>query len=319
MLEGIAGRGFECVQAIILAYQVAELMPFVKTLEEVRSDLAGIARTVEEINELWISDKHCPVEILETYSLPESYKKYSVALRENEELPDFYIKDKRDTPSHPHFHPCLVAWRFDKAPDIDKFIAAFESCLNLPAKFAFTDALYAFMERNSNHWVNLGQLNRTNLPSEFSEEEKTLHRAKKSDLAEQVAKLQLNVSRERAVSPRTTTPSPRLTLQFETARERTGSEQTSLSPRTTLQFDTVRERRGSQSAVPHSARTTLIFNLRLLQVSPVSNTGLLRPITDADLQEFAESSVVAGEDAGAVSPLLDRLFTRTSSTSPFPR
>lgn len=183
MADILTSRGYTCIQAIILAYQVEEIAPWVKTLYEIQIELAREASTVEEIKELWISDKHCLPEVQDTYVLPESYVRYFTQLREKEEFTDFYIDDKRDTPCHPHYHPSLVAWRYDLEPSIDAFRAKFTSCLELPAKICYTDGLLEYMNRDSKHWINMGIMNPKILPREFTPEEKQLHRKRTSDLS----------------------------------------------------------------------------------------------------------------------------------------
>ena len=183
MADILTSRGFTCIQAIILAYQVEEIAPWVKTLYEIQLELAREASTVEEITELWISVKHCLPEVQDTYVLPESYVRYFTQLREKEEFNDFYIDDKRDTPCHPHYHPSLVAWRYDLEPSIDAFRAKFTSCFELPAKICYTDGLLEYMNRDSKHWINMGLMNPKELPREFTPEEKQLHRKRTSDLS----------------------------------------------------------------------------------------------------------------------------------------
>lgn len=196
-------RGFTCVQAVILAYQIAELIPYVKTISEIKLEMSKVAETVEQINEVWVSDKNCPQEILDTYSLPDSYIEYSFALRDPEEY-SFFLDDKREPLMHPNYHPCLVAWRFDKEPSIDEFISKFDSCLNLPAKITFTDALYAYMNKHKNHWSFVGSVERELLQSNFSENEKLEHREKIMRLESLVEENRQVISFERRLS------SPRL-------------------------------------------------------------------------------------------------------------
>jgi len=209
MLAGVKPRGFTCVQAVILAYQISELAPYVKTLKEVQAELTPLAKTEEQIKEVWISDKHCPAEIMFTYVLPDSYVEYSMALRDKEEITDFCFNDKRDTPTHPHYHPSLIAWRFDKEPSIDEFIDKFDSCINLPAKLCFTDAIFAWMQQNPRHWSNIGFVKNKELS--FSPEAKGLYRKRKSDLESVVKLNQTGISEQRALSPTSSTASsPRI-------------------------------------------------------------------------------------------------------------
>lgn len=214
ILDGIEPRGFTCVQAVILAYQVEELAPYVKTLEQLQLELARISETVEQIKEIWISDKHTLEEHINQYKLPESYVKYATALRDKEELTDFCFADKRNTGSHPHYYPSLVAWNYKLEPSIDEFIDKFDSCLNLPAKFCYTDALFAFMNKNPRHWTNMGLLKHELLPLNFSVEAKVIHRQRTSELELKAFTLQRQISRERAVSsPNSVSLSPRLSEQ----------------------------------------------------------------------------------------------------------
>lgn len=145
ILDGKEPRGFTCVQAIILAYQIAELAPYVKTISEIKLEMSKIAETTEQINEVWISDKNCPEEILNKYDLPKSYIEYSSALRDTEEFGFYLGNDKGETLTHPNYHPSLVAWRFDIEASIDDFIAKFDSCFNLPAKISFTDSMFGLI------------------------------------------------------------------------------------------------------------------------------------------------------------------------------
>lgn len=212
--ENITPRGFTCVQAVILAYQVAELIPFVKTMEQVRIELSYLTETVAETTECWISDKHCPDEVLRTYDLPKSYVKYYNSLRDMEEYEGFEFTDKRDPIEHPHNHPCLVAWRYDLEPSIDAFIDKFNSCLNLPAKICFTDSLYQYMKEHSDSWGNMGILKYNDLPCTFSPEQKQKHQRRKSDL-----EVAIVTNQNKALIPRRTSSvslkgdtSPRLGL-----------------------------------------------------------------------------------------------------------
>lgn len=206
MLEGIEPRGFTCVQAVILAYQIAELIPYVKTLSEVQLDIAKIAETVESIKETWISDKHAPLENIARYADIESYMYYYNHLMDQEEYTDFCFFDKRATSIQDHYRPCLDAWRFDKEPDIDSFIADFKSCLNLPAKICYTDALYAYISKDQKNWQTLGRLDRSTLPKVFSTSQKETHRQRKSDLEIAIDQNRQTIVRERSLS------SPRLSL-----------------------------------------------------------------------------------------------------------
>lgn len=202
-------RGFTCVQAAILAYQIEEIAPYVKPLASIRKELEPLATTEEELNEVWISDKHCPKEIMDTYILPDSYISYFMALRDQEEFTDFCINDKRKTPTHPHYYPSLVAWRYDLQPSIDKFRENFTSCLELPAKISTTGGLFSYMQMRNDVWLNLGTLDKNTLPNKnsFTETEKKLHRARSSDLSEYVEACRTNIIRERTLS---STSSPRL-------------------------------------------------------------------------------------------------------------
>ena len=65
-----------------------------------QTELASLSTTVEQITETWISDKHCPTEILERYDLPISYEAYAEALTRNDEFGDFMIKNKRPAEYH---------------------------------------------------------------------------------------------------------------------------------------------------------------------------------------------------------------------------
>ncbi len=225
MLDGIKARGFTCVQAIILAYQVEELAPYVKTIAQIQTELAALSSTVEQIKEIWISDKYCPPEIIEKYNLPESYEQYAIALRENEEFSNFCIKGKRSSMMpHPHYHPSLIAWNYDKEPSIDNFINNFDSCVNLPAKLCYTDGLFGFMQKKPHHWVNMGRLQNDSLPLIFSVEEKQQHIIRKSSTEETVAKNRNIINLERTLSnpdllktspiSRSESTSPRLNMFF---------------------------------------------------------------------------------------------------------
>jgi hypothetical protein len=221
MLDGVQPRGWHCVQAVILAYQVEELAAYVKTIDQIKVELEDLtAISPEKIKETWISDKHCPEEILETYILPDSYIDYVNALRSKfDEFPDFVINDKRDvTFTHQNYHPCLVAWDFSKEPSIDKFIDEFDSCLNLPAKFCFTDSLFAFMNTHPQHWIYLGKLDYNSLPSSFSTEEKVQHRNRMSSLELETLLFRNLIFKERTLSSPSLTrhsSSPRLSSLFE--------------------------------------------------------------------------------------------------------
>lgn len=222
MLDGVQARGWTCVQSVILPYQVEELAPYVKTLDQIKIELEKMAKTSSDnIAETWISDKHCPEEILDTYILPDSYVEYANALRSKfDEFPDFVINDKRDvTFTHQNYHPSLVAWDYDKEPCIDKFIEQFDSCLDLPAKFCFTDGLFAFMNTHPQHWINLGKLECKSLPTEFCEKEKQQHRERLSNLELETLFLRNQIFQERNLTNPSITrhsSSPRLDLLFRT-------------------------------------------------------------------------------------------------------
>ncbi len=208
-------RGFTCVQAVILAYQVSELLPYVKTLQEVQQTFFELLDPKdEEDKEVWISDKHCPNDILDKYYLPVSYVDYNLGLRDKEEFEDFYLDDKGETPSQPYYLPSLVAWRYDIEPSIDEFNNKFKSCLNLPAKICYTDGLEAYLQAHPESWINLGRLEHNVLPSEFSEDEKILHRSRSSSQLLFVNSNRSEAQRERSISPRLGSSSPRTVGPF---------------------------------------------------------------------------------------------------------
>lgn len=225
IVAGIPGRGFTCVQAVILAYQVEELVPYVKTLEQIQIDLAAASHTLEQITEVWISDKYCPPEIMERYDLPESYEQYAFALKSSEEFSDFCIKGKRESMlPHPHYHSSLVAWDYAKEPSTDAFIDKFDSCLDLPAKFCYTDGILGYMQKNARHWVNMGLLQRNLLPLIFSDLEKQQHYIRRSSVDETIAENRSKIVLERTLSnpdllrfspiSRAESTSPRLEMFF---------------------------------------------------------------------------------------------------------
>ncbi len=188
MLDGVQARGFTCVQAVILAYQAEELVPYVKTLEEIKNELASLSTTIEQISDAWISDKDCSRKIIEMYDLPKSYEKHAASLRSSMEFSGFCIKNKRtSTFVNPNYHPSLVAWNFAKEPCIDLFIKNFDSCLDLPAKICNPGTLLLSMQKNPRHWVSVGSLENNLLPITFSPEEIERHRIRKANLELEVA------------------------------------------------------------------------------------------------------------------------------------
>jgi len=152
MLEGVAPRGFTCVQVVILAYQIAEISNLVKPLAE--------------IGNVWISDKHCAKATLRDGNIPKSYARYASKLRQKDEFPKFEFNDKKTTTAHNNikYLSSLNAWRYDLEPSLEKFIGSFESCLNLPSKICFTDALQSYLLKNSKYWINKGVLEYKSLP-----------------------------------------------------------------------------------------------------------------------------------------------------------
>ncbi len=296
MLDGMEGRGFTCVQAVILAYQVEELAPYVKTLAQVQVELASLSTTVEQITEAWISDKHCPTEILEKYALPSSYEAYAESLKSKEEFTDFMLKNKNaPTINHPHYHPSLVAWNFDLNPSIDNFIQNFDSCLNLQAKLCFTDGLYGFMQQNTKHWQDMGKLDSSCLQSTFNEEEKTIHKRKKSCSDNEIDLNQRQVSLERKLS------SPRLRVSPDL-----GLESKSTSPRQSL---------GSRATSP-LAFSSLSIHSASSSPQSESSENLYSPMS------FGASSrvTVQGNEeenifSGMFSPMIERRFAKKLSLS----
>lgn len=206
MLKDQKGRGFICTQAIILAYQISELElgGHVKTLAQLRKELEPLAKTIDQLKEIWISDKHCLDEIIDRYELPESYEIYRAGLCSNEEIEDFNLQDKRFTDGHPHYYPSIVAWNYDLEPSIDEFIKKFNSCFNLPAKLSFTDAMLAEMQKNTEHWEYSGTLDSAQLLNDFTDTEKQVHRSRMSELESSILRLQQEISEERLLlTPRT--------------------------------------------------------------------------------------------------------------------
>jgi len=176
MLEGITSRGFTCVQAVILAYQIAEIAHLVKPLNEVEHDLRSNIESKDQVANVWISDKHCPKTILESKDTPKSYIRYAVKLNLKDEFPKFEFNDKniKANNRNANYLSSLVAWRYDLEPSIEKFIDAFDSCLKLPSKICFTPALQEYLARDLEHWIDLGALDTKPLPLIFNDAEKTV-------------------------------------------------------------------------------------------------------------------------------------------------
>lgn len=188
MFDGVQSRGFTCVQSVILAYQVEELAQYVKTLEQVKNELASLGATTEQITDAWISDKDCSHQIMAIYDLPESYEQYATALRSSKEFSGFYINSKRvSTHIHTHYHPSLVAWDYDQEPSIDSFIQKFDPCLDLPAKICSPSVLHWFMQKETRHWVSMGSLETNLLPLTFSYDEVKKHRIRKENIELEIA------------------------------------------------------------------------------------------------------------------------------------
>lgn len=153
-IDNVANRGFHCVQIVILVYQVAELEDYVNTLSQIQ-EIEGA--------DIWISDKHCPQDFAEEYNFPSSYLDYL----------------KRIMPYRTKLNcrPSLIAWKYQKYPDIDKFISEFESSMELPAKICSVEGLELWLNHKNDLWVGLGKLDLNLLPRNFSEQEKSIHRA----------------------------------------------------------------------------------------------------------------------------------------------
>lgn len=184
--EGLQARGFTCVQAVILAYKVAQLKPYVIPFDVMFARNAARSETVEQIKEFWISDKYFSIEGFEEFNMPESFKLHSESLRDKEEYPDFCFYDKRFAQPHKNFFPSIVSLTIDMP--VDEFIEWFPSIsvMNLPAKFCFTDALYAYLCKFDSSWENMGTLNKSLLATSFSPEAKMAHKKRSEEFSAKV-------------------------------------------------------------------------------------------------------------------------------------
>lgn len=197
-------RGFTCVQAIILAYRVAELAPYVKTLQEVKDTfLKSLDQKDTENREIWISDKYCDQKALAASEPPDSFIDYQSALNDSEEFTDFNINDKRSAISNLHYQSSLSAWRYDLEPSIELFKSKFKSCLNLPAKICYPGSLETYLLAHPESWLDLGKFDTTSLRSEFTVGEKTLHKSRSLTFLSDVSLYRTRSISERSISPRT--------------------------------------------------------------------------------------------------------------------
>ena len=100
IIEEKIPRGMQCIQVIILAYQVCTIKPFVKTHAE--------------LDHRWISDKHCA---LNTETMPPDYVGYAESLRQKHtEYDDFSIFWKQPSHENPSYIPSYLAWKHEEDP-----------------------------------------------------------------------------------------------------------------------------------------------------------------------------------------------------------
>lgn len=199
--EELQARGFTCVQVVILAYQVAELSPYVRSYNEMFIRNTAVSESCEQIKEFWISDKKFPIELLGEYDMPESFISYALALRDQEEFPDFCFYDKKVAMQHENFFPSIVSLKRDVLNmSVDEFIESFASVINLPAKICYTDVLYAYMCKFSDHWEYKDKLDKSLLPSAFSPEAKIAHKKRSTDFSQRVMLVQQETFNERRLS-----------------------------------------------------------------------------------------------------------------------
>jgi len=180
-------RGLQCIQALILAFQVAEIRPFVKT--------------ITELGNRWVSNKHI-VDI--DGQAPESFSDHAAAVNDSEEYPDFNLSFKRKHRDENTFIPSHAAWNHP-TQSADDFFGAHPLMLPLDAKITGPELFVMFL-RQSQKFTSLGKLNVG--PVTFTDVQKELHRSNSSLFLAQATKLKGDLIQKLAQSAPTTPTSP---------------------------------------------------------------------------------------------------------------
>lgn len=125
-------RGMQCVQVIILAYQICTIKPFVKTLAE--------------LGHHWISDKHC---MLNPKIMPPDYIDYADSLRQKHtEYDDFSISWKQPSHENPEYLPSYLAWKHEEDPQ--NYFKRNPLPINLDAKITNPALLHRYLQKQPN-------------------------------------------------------------------------------------------------------------------------------------------------------------------------
>jgi hypothetical protein len=136
-------RGMRCDQAVILAFQCAEL----KQLNLIDANKIP--------SDAWVSDKYANNNLIEQYQGSEAYRAYQKKIQSPSEYPSFWQSTKkRVTPEQKCFYPSIAIWNGEKS--IEDFFSDFESCVVLDSKSSSPNLLKYYMDNHANHWQSVG-------------------------------------------------------------------------------------------------------------------------------------------------------------------